>query len=73
MILQHMTMFGDAYVRYLARVAIPHVLGHDPTFGHRYEELRRNLGHRIETVTEPRTRHAALDLLDRIPAGATHA
>lgn len=72
-VLEHLDIYSDGYAYYLAEIAIPRVLGHDPTFGNRYRELRPTLAHRIDLIGDPATRKAVVSLLDRLPAGADHA
>jgi hypothetical protein len=72
-ILEPLEIYSDGYAYYLARMAIPHVLGHDPDFGGRFQQLRPALASRADFISDPTTRRAVVALLDRLPAGATHA
>jgi hypothetical protein len=71
-IVRHIELFDDAYLAYIIRIALPHVLAHDPTFGQRLELLRHALSDKIDRVSDAATRRAAESLLRHLPAGASH-
>jgi hypothetical protein len=69
-ILREIEAYNDAYLYYLAAIAIPTVLRRDPSFGNRLADLCKSLRHRLDSCGESGVRRVCATLLKTLECAA---